>query len=104
MDKTKKTENKNCDMCGENANSLCFKCQMYLCDYCFKTIHSMKLSSQHKFEKIDYYVPIDLKCPEHPDVPYNLFCVDEKGNLLFIKSFFLFYRTLLLFLPFFKSS
>lgn len=27
------------------------------------------------------YVPIDLKCQEHPDIPLNLFCVEEKGNI-----------------------
>ncbi len=81
MEIPKKNDNKKCDMCGENATSLCFKCQMNLCDSCIKIIHSIKLNSQHKTEKIDYFVPIDLKCPEHPDVPYNLFCIDEKGKI-----------------------
>ena len=37
-------------------------------------------------EKIDIYVPIDLYCQSHPDIPLNLFCADEKGkyNYLFI--------------------
>ena len=80
--------NKQCEMCGENATCLCYKCQMNLCDSCFKIIHSMKISSQHKKENIDYYVPIDIKCPDHPNVPFNLFCIDEKGKINFFLYFF----------------
>ena len=42
-------------------------------------IHDKK-KSNHKKEKMDIYAPIELKCKEHPDVPLNLFCVDEKGK------------------------
>jgi len=34
--------------------------------------------NNHKKENIDYFVPIDTKCPDHPQNPINLFCVDEK--------------------------
>ena len=34
----------------------------------------------HKKENIDPFIPIELKCPIHPQNPMNLFCVDEKGN------------------------
>ena len=51
----------------------------YYCDSCFKIAHSKEETQSHKKEKIDYYVPIDLKCPEHNLIPMNLFCVDEKG-------------------------
>ena len=73
--------NKKCEMCGQMATSLCFQCQMNLCESCFKIVHSMKLVKEHKKEKIDYYVPIDIKCPDHPQTPFNLFCLDENGIL-----------------------
>ena len=67
-------------MCGENATNICFKCTMYFCDSCFTTIHNMKRITQHKKERLDYFVPIELKCPEHPNDRINLFCLDENGN------------------------
>ena len=69
---------KECEICGENAICLCYKCKEFLCDPCFKMIHD-KIKSNHKKEKIDMYIPIEINCQEHPDVPLNLFCVDEKG-------------------------
>ena len=71
-------------MCGENATNICFKCIMYLCDSCDKAIHNMKLSKQHKKEKIDFFVPMDIKCPEHPNDRISLFCTDENGKIIFI--------------------
>ncbi len=71
---------KECDICGEAATSLCFKCVMYLCDTCFKFIHEKNKNKDHKKEQIDYFVPFDLKCPQHKKDRINLFCVDEKGN------------------------
>ena len=73
-------KNKICDLCGEVASSLCFKCVMYFCDSCYKIVHNMKISKQHKKEKIDYFVPMDIKCQEHPNDRINLFCVDDNGN------------------------
>ena len=73
---------KDCHFCGENATSLCFECLEYFCDNCFKIIHSLKKTLNHKKEKIDLYAPIDLKCPEHSNIPINLFCIDEKGNII----------------------
>ena len=75
---------KECEFCDLNATCLCFICKFYFCDSCFKMIHNKKMKSNHKKEKIDVYVPIDLKCPEHPDNALNLFCVEEKGNYLII--------------------
>ena len=43
------------------------------------TIWAAKLYINKK-EKIDPYIPIDLKCPQHPRVSNNLFCIDEKGK------------------------
>ena len=70
---------KKCEFCRGDASSLCFKCMNYYCDSCFKIAHSKEETQSHKKEKIDYYVPIDLKCPEHNLIPMNLFCVNEKG-------------------------
>ena len=72
---------KECETCASNATCLCFKCKEYYCDSCFKWIHDKKINSNHKKEKIDIYVPIDIYCQEHPDTTLNLFCVDEKGKL-----------------------
>ena len=80
MEKNKK-EIKECDICGANTTCLCYQCKQYYCDSCFKMIHDKPKNSQHKKESIDPYVPLDLKCPEHPESPLNLFCLDEKGNL-----------------------
>ena len=74
-------ENKECEVCGIEATNICYKCLMYTCDSCFKLVHNRKSKSNHKKDKIDYLVPIDTKCPNHPDVPLNLFCIDEKGIL-----------------------
>ena len=95
--------NKKCDICEEPATNLCFKCQNYFCEVCYKIIHERKKNNGHQKHKIDYFVPIDIKCPDHPNVPYNLFCLDEKGNC-YLLLIFIIYRTLLLILLFFKSS
>ena len=71
--------NKKCDICGEIAVNLCFKCTMYLCDKCFKYIHQNKINNNHIKEKIDYIIPIYLKCPYHPKDRINLYCLNEKG-------------------------
>ena len=77
----KKKNFKLCDICESQATLLCLECLTnYYCDSCYKMIHDKKVKNNHKPEKIDYFVPIDTKCPEHPNVPLNLFCLDEKGN------------------------
>ena len=76
---------KKCDICGEQASSLCFNCIMYLCDSCFKLIHDKEQNKNHSKEKIDYFAPIDLKCPEHPKIPMSLFCLNDMRKYLFIK-------------------
>ena len=81
-------QDKECEMCGSPPTSICFKCSMYLCDSCFKVIHNQKKKADHKKEKIDPEVPIDTKCPEHPNNIINLFCVDEKGINIFIYIIF----------------
>ena len=79
MDK-RETLIKNCEYCGTNATCLCFECLEYYCDSCFKYDHNKQLKAHHKSEAIDPYVPIDLKCKEHPKNPNNLYCSNEKGK------------------------
>ena len=45
-------------------------------------MHDRKKNKDHKKEKIDLFIPIDTKCPEHEGSPMNLFCVDEKGKYI----------------------
>ena len=75
-----KTFIKKCEICLLDANCLCFQCMSYFCDSCFKSAHNNESRKAHKKEKIDYFVPLDLKCTEHNLVPMNLFCLDEKSN------------------------
>ena len=79
-----KEEDKNlkkiCDICGANTTSLCFKCIQYFCDPCYKLVHYKQKSSEHIKEPLDPYIPIDLKCPIHPNNPITLFCLDDKGK------------------------
>ena len=72
---------KFCDICRqEEAKSLCPTCFCYYCDDCFKCVHSKEKNKYHIIEKIDDFVPIDTRCPEHEGNNINLFCLDEKGN------------------------
>ncbi len=83
-----KTDNliKKCGICESNATCLCLDCLNYFCEICYKFIHEKK-KSDHKKEKIDPYVPIDIKCPEHKNGILDLFCIEEKGKI----SFHIFY-------------
>ena len=80
MEKNKKGI-KECEICGSNATSLCYKCLLYFCDSCYKFMHDKK-NSNHQKILIDPYLPMDLKCLEHPDNPLSLFCLDEKGKYI----------------------
>ena len=93
---------KLCDVCKNQATSLCLDCLFinYYCDSCYKIAHDKKEYNNHKKEKIDYYVPIETKCPEHQNVPLNLFCLEEKGNIFNL----IIYRIMLLNLSFLKYS
>ena len=72
---------KQCNICkAEEAKSLCFECFSYYCDSCFKCVHEKDINKGHKKGKIDYFVPLDIWCPNHEKNALNLFCVDEKGN------------------------
>ncbi len=80
MEKEKSKNIKDCEICKSNATCLCYECKMYFCERCFKVIHDLKNDPSHKKENIDLFVPIDLKCPLHPEEKINLFCLDEEGN------------------------
>ena len=71
---------KQCEICNVEATSLCFECLNYFCDECYQYVHNKKKNSTHKKMTIDFYVPLDVKCQDHPKVINNLFCVDDKGN------------------------
>ena len=73
---------KQCETCkDDNATTLCHDCHSYFCKACFKYVHDRKKNSHHRKEKIDLFIPIDTKCPEHEGILMNLFCIDEKGNI-----------------------
>ena len=80
---------KKCDFCDTtDAICLCFQCMSYYCDSCYKLSHKSERKKVHKKEKIDYFAPIDIKCPEHELYPMDLFCVDEKGKIKFFNKYF----------------
>lgn len=74
-----KSKLKKCEICLTDANCLCYKCMSYYCHSCYNFVHKNEERKSHKKEKIDYLVPLDVKCPEHKLIPLNLFCVDDKG-------------------------
>ncbi len=75
---------KQCETCkDDNATTLCHDCHSYFCKACFKYVHDRKKNSHHRKEKIDLFIPIDTKCPEHEGILMNLFCIDEKGNIYY---------------------
>ena len=72
---------KQCEICKDaEAKSLCYQCFSYYCDKCFKYVHEIGKNKEHNKEKIDLFVPIDTRCPEHKGDNISLFCIDEKGN------------------------
>ena len=79
---SKNNQFNKCEICKINTTNLCLQCKGCFCDQCFKYIHEKESNKNHKKETIDLFDPIDTKCPNHPNVPLNLFCVDEKGNYI----------------------
>jgi len=82
MDELESKNVKECEMCDSTATCLCFKCNNYFCENCYKSIHNLKKNMNHKKENIDPFVPIELKCPNHPEERMNLFCINEKGKFI----------------------
>jgi len=81
---TKSKVLKECDLCEETATSLCFQCIQYFCEKCYKFIHDKKKNNQHQKENIDPFIPIELKCTEHPGNQLNLFCLNENSKYIYI--------------------
>ena len=76
-----KKQIKYCDFCEtKNATCICFKCNKYFCDNCFDIIHKLKEKQKtgHKQEKLDIFIPIELKCQKHPNDINDLFCINDK--------------------------
>ena len=48
--------------------------------FVIKMVHDKKKSNNHKKENIDPFIPIELKCPIHPQNPLNLYCADENDK------------------------
>ena len=72
---------KICDLCQTNeATDICYECPSYFCNSCFNLIHNIKINSSHKKEEVDPFVSINVKCPEHPKIINNLFCIKEKSK------------------------
>jgi len=69
---------KECDFCSKEANSLCFECIHYFCDDHFKIIHSFEKNKNHKQDFIEPSIFLNLKCKNHPKIPFNYFCIEEK--------------------------
>ena len=89
-----KIHKKICELCKETATSICYDCSFYLCDSCFKYLHEKKANSEHKKEAIDPFISMEIKCPVHPNVPMNLFCLNEKSNKYYL-IFILIYSSFL---------
>ena len=94
MEETKKSI-KECFICGISVKSFCFKYFSYFCDECFIYVHKKERNNKHIKETIDYFIPIDTQCPEHPRQPISLFCLNENGNKIYIFILY-FFSTLLL--------
>ena len=76
-----KGSNKNCEMCELNATCLCFECNFYFCDKCYKLVHDLRKNNQeHKKELINPFISFDLKCRIHKDQKNSLFCLNDKGK------------------------
>ena len=84
---------KKCEFCKKESSCLCYKCMTYFCDSCFKLAHENEEFKSHKKEKIDLYISMDVKCPEHKLHPMDLFCITEKGN----NKLYIIFRILLFF-------
>ena len=77
-------EEKKCEICKGNATSIFFECSFILCDNCFDFIHEKNANSKHKKENIVPFISFDLKCPDHPKIPMNLFCKEEKSKIIYL--------------------
>ena len=69
---------KSCEICiKSDATCLCYECNSYFCESCYKVIHDIKDEPKHKKEN-KIYLFLLIKCSEHPLDRLNLFCLDDK--------------------------
>lgn len=71
---------KVCDICGEEANIICFDCVNYYCDSCSNFIHGKKINKEHKKEKIYFSNLLNIKCETHPKNKLEYFCLNENSK------------------------
>ena len=71
---------KNCEICGEQANIICFNCFNYYCDSCSKFIHEKKINKEHKKEEIFFSQLLDIQCEIHPKMKLEYFCFNENSK------------------------
>lgn len=69
-----------CELCKGPATNICYDCSFYLCDDCFDYLHIKKVNSEHKKEKIDPIIPINIKCPRHPKMLLSFYCIEENSK------------------------
>ena len=81
MDAPNKKESKICQICKTDANYLCFECNNYYCESCYKFVHEKQANKNHQKENIDPFIPIDLYCSIHPEEKISFYCTDDKGKL-----------------------
>ena len=82
-------------------NLLTKKEQEYFEDYYFNNLSLQEIANNYEVtrnaisktlkeskEKLDYYILLDMKCLVYNLVPLNLFCVDDKGNYIYLFLYF----------------
>ena len=83
MDKAFSIKINECEFCNSKATCLCINCNNYFCENCYKIIHDLKKNISHKKENIVPFIPIELKCPNHPQDRMNMFCLNDKGKHIY---------------------
>lgn len=78
----KKPELKNCELCkSTKATIFCMKCYINYCEECSNFMHQKKSNINHKLEKLDENLSLDIKCYLHQREDLSLFCLQDKGFL-----------------------
>ena len=97
-----KKDEKKCDICKNNATTICYDCSFYLCNSCFEFIHQKNRNLEHKNEPITSFISFDIRCPEHPKIPLSLFCTEEKSKIyIFIILIYFYLFRAFMFIVFF---
>ena len=70
----------SCELCKNPASNICYDCSFYLCDSCFDYLHIKKVNSEHKKEKIEPIIPINIKCTKHQKMPLSFYYIEENSK------------------------